>query len=228
MVLSELWQAPVARPWSRLEYPPSYYWYRPGTFLVPVALAAASTCLADDWPRWLGPNGDSVWSEVGVIGEFPQEGLKANWRRPVGLGYSGPAVANGKVYVMDYVKTSGEVTNRATWKDKLEGHERILCLSAATGEILWEHEYARQYFLAFPSGPRCTPTIADGKVYALGTEGDLVCLNADTGEKLWSVSFNESFDTETPIWGYASHPLVAGGMVYCVVGGEGSVAVAFD
>jgi outer membrane protein assembly factor BamB len=184
-------------------------------------------CDADDWPRWLGAEGDSVWREAGIIEAIPESGLKFKWRHPVGLGYSGPAVADGKVYVLDYLKTSGEVTNRATWKDDLEGRERVLCFSAATGELLWEYAYPRRYLLSFPSGPRCTPTVADGKVYTLGAEGDLVCLDAASGKKLWSVAFNDTYATETPLWGYASHPLVAGDSVYCVVGGEGSVAVAF-
>ncbi len=183
---------------------------------------------ADDWPQWLGPLGDSRWRESGVITEIPSGGLQFKWRHEVGLGYAGPAVANGKVYVMDYQKASGEITNRGSWKDELVGKERILCLSAETGELLWKHEYTRRYHVSFPSGPRCTPTLADGKVYSLGAEGDLVGLNATTGEKLWSVSFNESYDTETPMWGYAAHPLVGGDYLYCVVGGEGSVAVAFD
>ena len=189
---------------------------------------ASSLCLADDWPRWLGPRGDSIWRESGVLDEIPDGGLKFKWRHPVGLGYSGPAVAKGKVYVMDYEKISGDISNRASWKDDLRGKERILCLSAETGELIWKHEYDRPYLLSYPAGPRCTPTVANGKVYTLGTEGDLICLDAETGKKFWSKSFNESHDTTTPLWGYAAHPLVAGDSVFCIVGGEGSIVVAFN
>ncbi len=192
------------------------------------SISSPLLCHADDWPQWLGPQGDSIWRESGIIGEIPEGGLKFKWRHGVGLGYAGPAVAGGRVFVLDYEKTSGEISNRAGWKDELEGKERILCFSSGTGDLLWKYEYPRPYHLSFPSGPRSTPTVAEGKVYSLGAEGNLVCLSATTGGEIWSVSFNEKYDTETPHWGYSAHPLVVGDTLYCVVGGEGSVAVAFD
>ena len=86
--------------------------------------------LADDWPQWLGPNRDSVWREKGIVDRFPREGLPIKWRRPVALGYSGPAVANGHVYVMDYVLRSGKFTNNPDGRERSEGVERVLCLNA--------------------------------------------------------------------------------------------------
>ena len=70
--------------------------------------------------------------------------------------------------------------------------------------------------------------VANGKVYALGAEGNLWCLNAQTGEVIWSVDYVKDYGAETPMWGFAAHPLVDGDLLYCVVGGEGSVAVAFN
>jgi len=93
--------------------------------------------IADDWPHWLGPTRDFVWAENGIIQEMPESELKVLWRAPIGAGYS---VANGKVYSTDYVKTSGEITNRASWKDPLAGYERIRCYDSETGELLWQHE----------------------------------------------------------------------------------------
>lgn len=110
----------------------------------------------------------------------------------------------------------------------MEGKERVLCLDADTGKQIWKYEYAQLYSLSYPSGPRCTPTIDSGKVYALGAEGRLSCLDAGSGKLIWESNFKKDFGIETPIWGFASHPLVHGNAVYCVVGGKGSVAVAFD
>ena len=62
-------------------------------------LLAVVTTDAADWPQWMGPNRDGVWSEEGIIREVPSSGLKVKWRVPVGLGYSGPAAANGMIYV---------------------------------------------------------------------------------------------------------------------------------
>ena len=74
-----------------------------------ICVAALSlNARADDWPQWMGPQRDGVWRETGVIVEIPASGLPVKWRRPVAPGYSGPAVAQGKVYLMDYVRQSGE------------------------------------------------------------------------------------------------------------------------
>ncbi|MBI2481875.1 MAG: PQQ-like beta-propeller repeat protein, partial [Planctomycetia bacterium] len=183
--------------------------------------------LADDWPQWLGPNRDSVWRESGIVDRFPPEGLPIKWRAPVALGYSGPAVANGRVYVMDYVLRSGTVTNNADGRDRLEGDERVMCLDAATGQLIWKHEYDRPYHISYP-GPRCTPAIDGDRVYALGAEGNLSCLDAIGGRAIWSKDFAKDYGARTPYWGVAAQPLVHGNALYCVVGGKGSVAVAFD
>jgi outer membrane protein assembly factor BamB len=183
---------------------------------------------AADWPQWLGPNRESVWQEEGIVDRFPDEGLKVKWRTPVGLGYSGPAVADGKVYVMDYELKSGKVENSPGTRGKLEGQERVVCLDAMTGELVWKHAYDRSYELSYPSGPRCTPTVSDGRVYALGGHGNLTCLDAATGDVVWKKDFVKEYNAPTPIWGFAAHPLVDGDLLYCLVGGQGSVAVAFD
>lgn len=182
---------------------------------------------ADDWPQWLGPKRDSVWRESGIVTHFPSEGLPIKWRSPVALGYSGPAVANGRVFVMDYVVRSGQVTNNADGRDRLEGSERMLCLNAENGRMLWKHEYNRAYFMSYP-GPRCTPTVDGDRVYALGAEGNLWCLDASNGRVNWAKDFVKDFGAKTPYWGVAAHPLVHGDTLVCVVGRQGSVAVAFD
>ena len=67
-----------------------------------------------------------------------------------------------------------------------------------------------------------------GKVYFLGTEGNLTCLDAAKGTLIWSKDFKKDYGAKTAIWGYAGHPLVDGNKLFCVVGGEGSCVVAFD
>src|SRR5438445_12788620 len=72
-----------------------------------VLLLALPLTHADDWPQWLGPQRDGVWRETGILQTLPTNGLKVRWRAPIGGGYSGPAVANGRVYVMDRQLTRG-------------------------------------------------------------------------------------------------------------------------
>ncbi len=189
---------------------------------------SVSPAAGDDWPQWLGPKRDSVWREKGIVDRFPQQGLRVQWRVPIGLGYAGPAVADGRVFLMDYQPRSGDVTNNPGRPDRLEGTERVLCLEASTGKLIWKHEYDRPYAISFGGGPRCTPTVDGQLVFALGAEGNLSCLDAQTGKLVWSKDFAKDYGAKSPFWGVAAHPLVDGDLLFCVVGGAGSVAVAFD
>ncbi len=183
---------------------------------------------ADDWPQWMGPERDGVWREAGVVSAIPARGLPVKWRVPVKGGYSGPAVADGRVYLTDYDRPEGPLANAPNDRTELAGRERILCFDAATGTLLWKHDYACPYAISYASGPRCTPTVSDGKVYVLGAEGNLTCLDAATGRVVWSKDLEREYGAPVPIWGFCGHPLVDGERLICLVGGPGSVAVAFD
>ena len=191
-------------------------------------LASAAAARGDDWPQWLGPNRDSQWRETGIIGKFPAGGAKVLWRAPINGGYAGPAVADGRVFVTDYLRESGDASNDPGQRRELKGKERVLCFDAASGKELWKHDYDCPYNISYPSGPRATPTVAGGKVYALGAEGHLHCLDAKTGEVVWKKDFKQDYKAATPTWGFCGHPLIDGQKLICLVGGPGSVAVAFD
>lgn len=193
-----------------------------------LGLMLAGACPADDWPQWMGPNRDGVWRETGIVDSFPADGPTVRWRAPVALGFAGPAVLDGKVVVADYLRTSGDISNHPSKRDALTGRERIQCFDAVTGKRLWIHEDARSYLLSYPTGPRCTPTLADGKAYVLGAMGHLSCLRLEDGTVVWQRDLAADYDTAVPEWGFAAHPLVDGDLVYCLAGGDGSVAVAFD
>jgi len=193
-----------------------------------VANCVASASRGDDWPQWLGPRRDAIWREQGLVTSIPAGGLPVKWRVPVAEGYSGPAVVGGRVYVADYVARAGDVVNAPNDRTTRAGTERLLCLDAATGKLLWKHEQDCPYSISYASGPRCTPTVVDGRVAMLGAEGNLTCLDATSGTLLWSKDFKKDYAAPTPIWGFCGHPLVEGDLLICLVGGPGSVAVAFD
>ncbi|MGD9855880.1 MAG: PQQ-binding-like beta-propeller repeat protein [Planctomycetaceae bacterium] len=188
----------------------------------------SSSVSADDWPQWLGPERDGVWRESGIIDAIPQNGLTVKWRVPLAGGYSGPAVAGGRVYVTDYETRKGTLLNNPGGRNELSGHERVWCLNAGDGSVIWKHTYDCPYKLSYASGPRATPTVVEGRVYVLGAMGHFTCLNADDGAVLWGRDLAQEYSVEVPVWGFCGHPLVDGDTVYCLVGGEGSVAVAFD
>jgi outer membrane protein assembly factor BamB len=192
-------------------------------------LLSAPALHADDWPQWLGPQRDGVWRETGIVEKFPEGGPKIRWRVPIGGGYTGPAVADGRVVVMDrqLAKDATNPTN-AFSRGKIPGTERVLCFNEADGKLLWKHEYDCPYTVSYAAGPRATPVVSGGKVYTLGAEGNLYCLDAITGKELWAHDFKKDFNVATPMWGFAGHPLLDGQKLICLAGGEGSVAVAFD
>jgi outer membrane protein assembly factor BamB len=100
-----------------------------GAVLVLALLAGEAW--ADDWPQWRGPNRDGVWLNAELPAKLPEK-LRPRWRQAIGGGYSGIAVAGGRVYTLDYQKTPRE-------------GERVLCLDAATGKVLWTHLYEVRY-----------------------------------------------------------------------------------
>jgi outer membrane protein assembly factor BamB len=201
--------------------------YRQWLTCVGVLSVSLGVCQAEDWPQWLGPQRDSVWRETGIVEQFSAGGPVVQWRVPIAGGYAGPAVADGQVYVTDYT-TRGDRTPDPNSRSKLQGQERVWCFSAADGRVLWKHEYDCDYEISFPAGPRATPTVDGDRVYTLGAQGDLFCLKTADGTVVWSCNFPRDYQATTPLWGYCGHPLVDGDKVFCVVGGAGSIAVAFD
>ena len=195
----------------------------------------------NDWPQWLGEKRDGVWRETGIIEKFPESGPELRWTRKIGGGYSGPAVANGRVFVMDRLAESQDLNagpdlhegkpprNANFLRRKNLGKERVLCFRETDGEPLWEHTYDCPYTTVsiYAIGPRCTPTVDGNRVYTLGAEGNLFCLNVKDGSEIWSCDFKVAYDWKVNFWGASAHPLVDNDKLICVVGGKATV-VAFD
>src|SRR5262245_21033321 len=121
-----------------------------------ISCHARPAAKADDWPQWRGPQRDGVWRETGILETLLAGGLNFRWRVRVGNGYSGPSVAQGRVFVTDR-QPSAVV-------------ERVLCFDEMTGRPLWDSSYPCDYEeMEYGNGPRASPTIHDGKVYTLGT-----------------------------------------------------------
>lgn len=182
----------------------------------------------DDWPQWLGPQRDGVWRETGILSRFPKGGPKVLWRTPIGGGYAGPAVSGDKVFVPDRILDPGQQDpDNPFRRTNSAGKERVLCLNATTGKLVWKHEYPSRYTMSYPCGPRATPVIGEGKVYSLGAMGDLYCLDRDSGKVLWSRDFKKDYDASVPVWGFSATPLLDGQQLICLVGKNPAV-VAFD
>lgn len=192
-----------------------------------ISLVSPPSTRADDWPQWMGPKRDNVWRETGLLEAFPKEGPKVVWRVPIAGGYSGPAVAAGKVYVTDYVTKDNVKTDNFDRKGST-GIERILCLDEASGRELWKYEYPTQYAISYPAGPRSTPLVHQGKVYTQGAEGKLICFDAAKGDLIWSRDLKTDYMTKSALWGYASQPLIHGERLIVLAGGPGTHCVALN
>ena len=181
-------------------------------WILAVGLIAAS---AADWPEWRGSGRQGIWTETGIIERIPPTGLNVKWRVPIHAGYSGPAVANGRVFLLDH-------TPGAT--------ERAVCLDEQTGKTLWTREWPADYRgLDYANGPRATPTVDGDRVYVLGAKGILKALRVTDGSEIWSVDFVKDFGTTVPGWGMSSAPLIAASKLIAIVGGKGiAKVVAFD
>ncbi len=177
----------------------------------------SSAVVADDWPQWGGPKRDCIWHESGIVRQFSTQGLlPRKWSAPVAEGYSGPAVANGLVFITDRLADAGE--------------ERILCFDAETGKQVWSYQHPARYgSLNYPAGPRATPVVFAGRVYTIGAVGHMFCFEETTGKVLWQKDFQADFGTTLPTWGMAASPLIDGDRLITLVGGSpGALIVCFD
>jgi outer membrane protein assembly factor BamB len=179
--------------------------------------ATARSAVTSDWPQWRGLNRDGVWQETGVVRKFDTPELPALWRAKIGPGYSGPTVANRRVYVTDRVTTPNQL-------------ERVHCFDAMTGQQLWSHTYNCTYErVEQRDGPRASVTIDGGRAYSLGTMGHLFCFDAAKGNVLWSKDLDAEYQIRMPLWGIAAAPLVENDLIIVQIGGKDNAClVAFD
>jgi outer membrane protein assembly factor BamB len=182
-------------------------------FVAQFSLAASID--AEDWPRWRGPRGDGSWQAPVIPAKFPPGGPPVVWKAPIGPGFSGIAVAGGRVYTMDRPPGTED--------------ERIIALDEKTGAPIWEHRYRAAYGkLDYGKGPRCTPTVHDGRVYTLGAVGHVHCLDAATGHVLWSKDLIQDHGAKVPEWGFAASVVVEGDRAIVHAGLPGGCYSAYD
>ena len=166
-----------------------------------------------DWPDWRGEGRNGIWDEKNIISEFPGPDIKLKWKIPIGAGYCGPTVSQGRVYVMDRVTSPEE-------------QERICCFDAETGRELWTFTYDCRYEgVGYQAGPRASVVIDQGRAYALGTMGHLHCLDAVKGQLIWQKDMNSEYEINMPIWGIAAAPLIVDDKLILHIGGSNNACI---
>ncbi len=181
------------------------------------AMLLVNPASSQEWPDWRGNNRDGIWKESGIIKKFKSNTIPLKWSIPCGSGYSGPTVYGGKVYLTDRIT-------------KPEESERVLCINASDGKIIWTYSYPCPYGgMSYPTGPRASVVISDGRAYSLGTMGHLFCFDANTGSVIWKHDLNSEYQISMPTWGIASTPLVFENKLIIQTGGrKGASVLAVD
>jgi len=176
-----------------------------------LSVMVAGSSVAADWPQYLGPDRNATSPEKGLLRSWPEGGPEVLWTVPVGIGYGGPVVKDGKVYLLD--------------RDDKVG-DNLRCLDLSNGKELWNFAYDAPGSVMFP-GSRSVPIVDGHHVYSCGHNGDLYCVNINTHKPVWNKNVWTDFGGAAggrgqrrrrgpgafPIWGITQCPLVYGDLL---------------
>jgi outer membrane protein assembly factor BamB len=182
--------------------------------LITAIVALTVVCaFAADWPQYYGPRRDSISAEKGLLRSWPKEGPKVLWTAPIGIGYGGPVVSGGKVYLLD--------------RDDKVG-DNLRCFDLSTGKELWNFAYDAPGSFSHP-GSRSTPAVDGANVYTCGTLGDLYCINTGTQKPVWNKNIWKDFGgAKLPVWAITQNPLVYGNLLIVAPQTSQTSVVAYD
>ncbi|WP_075089818.1 PQQ-binding-like beta-propeller repeat protein [Verrucomicrobium spinosum] len=184
--------------------------------LCAVAIHPVRASGTEEWPRFRGPDGNGRWNPAGRPADLAESEPRLLWKAPLGGGYGGVTVAQGKVYVMDRQSGSGKAEV-----------ERVLCFDAANGKLHWEHSYPTSYdSMDYGNGPRASVTVHEGRAYTLGARGVAVCLDAITGKVHWQVDLVKDTVASSPP-GVSQPPPSSGGTPCCCTAERNRVAASW-
>lgn len=182
--------------------------------LVEESAELTAALLQPEWPGFRGPNRDGVQHGTVIDSDWEKNSPEELWRIQVGPGWSSFAVAGPLIFT----------------QEQRREFETIVCYESATGQEVWAQSIESRFFEALGGlGPRATPTISNGRVYAMGAEGWLSCMDARTGDLFWKTDLRVAASVDPPDWGFSSSPCVTNGVVIVHAGGEGDKGImAFD
>jgi outer membrane protein assembly factor BamB len=179
--------------------------------------ARAGDPQAASWKNWGGPTQDFRAPAGEIAASWPEDGPPIKWTRSLGGGYSAILVEAGHLYTM---YRSGD-------------EEIVICLSAASGDTIWEFRYehppGERHISGYGNGPNSTPVIAGDQILTIGVAGRMHALNKHTGKVAWTHElWGERFTGKLQGFGYSSSPVVYKDSVIVPLGGEGAGLVALN
>ncbi len=168
------------------------------TVITTLLICSCTALRAQEWPQFLGPDRDSKSPQKGLLRSWPAEGPEVLWSVDVGIGYGGPVVKDGKVYLLDRDDEAGDV---------------MRCFDLQTGEELWTFSYDSPGSVSFP-GSRSVPVVDDKHVYSCGPNGNLYCIDIKTQKPVWNKNIWTDFGGEKiPIWAISQCPVIHGNLL---------------
>ena len=184
-------------------------------FALQALVMASAEETAGDWPRFLGPTGNNLSEETGLIERWPADGPRVLWDKAIGSGYGASSVLGSNLVL----------------HHRLKDQEIVEGLQAATGESNWRYAYRSGFTdpFGYNNGPRCTPLLCSNRCYTFGAEGKLLCLDLQTGKLIWQRDTAREWEVPEPFFGVGSTPLLEDGRLIVMVGGQpNSTVVALD
>ena len=176
-------------------------------------LAASLVCSAADWPQYLGPGRNAISAEKGIKRSWAKGAPDVLWTFPLGEGFGGPAVSDGKVYVLDRIGNEQDI---------------LRCLDFATGKEEWTFVYDAPGKTDRP-GSRSVPTIEGNYVYTCGPFGHVHCFDKRTHKPVWKKNIWTDFtENEVPTWGIAQNPLIYDNMLILASQTQKAGVVAYN
>ena len=174
--------------------------------------------VGDDWPAFLGPRGDSISREVGILADWDRHPPKIIWQTELGQSYGICTISRGRCFQFDRIPNE----NSAGISPRESHLGRLRCLESETGKLLWTYTYPYVYgdYYGYNNGPRCSPVVDGNRVYIYGVAGQLHCINVSTGKKIWSRDISDDYGVVQNFFGVGSTPVVYGEMLLVMVGGS--------
>jgi outer membrane protein assembly factor BamB len=182
-------------------------------FVPVMVIFCVAGVFAEDWPQFLGPNRDGTSPQKGLLRSWPERGPEVLWTIPVGRGFGGPIVKDGKVYLLDRDDKTGDT---------------LRCLDLADGKELWTFAYEAPGTVMFP-GSRSIPTADGNDVYSCGPNGDLYCIDTATHKPVWNKNVWTDFGGgRIPRWAVTQNPLVYGDLLILASQAPQAGVVAYE